>query len=283
MIGRGLMLLVTSVLSVIPVCAQAPLSTAGGTSLDVDINGILTVIDSRASTLRQYSRDLRLLREIGGQGWGNDQFDRPAGVWARNGLDVFVADYGNHRIQRFDKNLAFVSTLSTRDSDNPDQRFGYPLDVSISRLGELYICDSENERIVKVGTSNTIERTFGGYGAGSGRLYHPVMAKCGPGDDIYVLDPPRVLIFDTFGNSLGELASGMVTHPLSIAADQRTVAVLDSTQVFFFGPGSRMEGMIPLPAPGKEGAICCALSRDSLYLLGASGLTVIPVPLQPDR
>jgi hypothetical protein len=259
--------------------ADARLTAVSGTAIDVDLNGTVTVLDNSSSMLRQYAPGGKLLREIGGQGWGNDQFDRPAGVWARNGLDVFVADFGNHRIQRFDKNLAFVSSLSTRNDDNPDLRFGYPLDVTLSRLGELYICDSENERIAMVGTSNQVERTFGGYGAGSGRLYKPVMVKCGPDDDVVVLDPPRVMLFDAFGNTLGELAPGQFVHPLAIAADQRGVAVLDSSQVLFFGPGGRREAVVPLTGTPGQGAACCALAGDSLYLLGPSGLSVIPRPV----
>ena len=250
-----------------------------GTAIDVDINGRIYVLDNRASTLRQYAPDGRLLREIGGQGWGNDQFDRPAGLWAKNGLDIFVADFGNHRIQRFDKNLAFVSSFSTRNNDNPDERFGYPLDVSLSRLGELYVCDSENERIVKVGPANTVERTFGGYGAGPGRLYRPVMVKCGPEDNVYVLDPPRLMIFDTFGNALGELAPPSLPHPLCIAADQNGLAVLDSARVLYFEGPAHHETSIPLSSlgPAAGDASSCAVSGRTLYLLGPSGLLTVPL------
>ena len=181
-----------------------------GTSISVDLAGVMTVVDSHACTVRQYSPAGALLREIGGQGWGNDQFDRPAGVWAKNGIDVFIADYGNHRIQRFDNALAYVSTLATRDNSDPDKRFGYPTAVSLSRLGDLFLCDGENNRVAKVGSSNQVDLTFGGYGAGSGRLTQPVQIDCGPNDDVYVLDPPRIVVFDTFGNYIAELGAGAV-------------------------------------------------------------------------
>ncbi len=265
---------------VLQTSAAQPMAITG-TAIDVDINGTISVLDNHACTLRQYASNGKLLREIGGQGWGNDQFDRPAGLWAKNGLDVFVADFGNHRIQRFDKNLAFVSSFSTRDNDNPDVRFGYPLDVSLSRLGELYICDSENERIVKVGPTNTVERTFGGYGAGPGRLNKPVMVKCGPDDNVYVLDPPRLMIFDTFGNALGELAPQSLTRPLCIAADQNGVAVLDSARVLYFGGSAQGEVAIALSSlgPAAGDASACALSGRTLYLLGPSGLLITELPI----
>ena len=122
-----------------------------GTSLDVDVNGNIFVVDSRSSTLTLFDREMHKVVTAGGPGWENGRFDQPAGLWARNGLDVLVADYGNHRIQRFDRTLSFVSSLSTRDADNPSDRFGYPSDVTLSRLGELFLCDTENSRIKRLG------------------------------------------------------------------------------------------------------------------------------------
>ena len=91
-----------------------------GTKVDVDLYGNIYVINSDLNTLTLFSKEGTMVRRIGGSGWLNDQFDRPAGVWARNGIDLFIADYGNHRIQRFDRNLNYVSTFYTRDSDNPE-------------------------------------------------------------------------------------------------------------------------------------------------------------------
>ena len=54
-----------------------------GTHLDVDVYGNMIVLDTERNMLRLYSKDRILIREIGGSGWENDQFDRPAWVWAR--------------------------------------------------------------------------------------------------------------------------------------------------------------------------------------------------------
>ena len=159
-----------------------------GTAIDVDLHGNVYVLDAEGNTLSEFDRSGGLLRVVGGPGWQDAQFDRPAGLWARNGIDVFVADYGNHRIERFDRALSFVSSFSTHDSGNPDERFGYPSDVALSREGGLFISDTENSRIVKVDQTNTVERTFGDFGAGKGRLTMPRMVGLGPKDEVYVLD-----------------------------------------------------------------------------------------------
>lgn len=255
-----------------------------GTSISVDITGVMTVADNHACTVSQYSPQGKLLREIGGQGWGNDQFDRPAGVWAKNGIDVFVADYGNHRIQRFDNALAYVSTLYTRNNSDPDKRFGYPTAVTLSRLGELFICDGENARIAKVGSSNQVDLTFGGYGAGAGRLNNPMQIDCGPNDDVFVLDPPRVVTFDAFGNYLGDLAPGIVPHPLALCASQNAIAVVDSLSIFVFDGQQHLTATIPLSDQARAiGISGCAMTATAVYLIGEGGVAIVPRPDNLDK
>lgn len=252
-----------------------------GTAISVDIYDNIFVLDSESSTLRIYSKERALLHEVGGQGWEQDRFDRPAGVWARNGIDVYVADYGNHRIQRYDRNLSFVSSLSTRDNRNRDEQFGYPSDVSLSRTGDLFICDTENSRIVKLNTLNGVSVPFGGFGAGQGRLLQPSRAQVGPKDNVYVLDEGRVLVFDNFGNYVQDLSPGLITDPTALYADEEGVAVLDSAVIFFFGPDDRPGPAVqiePIVAPHNVRIRSVAVSNGVLYLLSEAGLYTVPDP-----
>jgi hypothetical protein len=258
-----------------------PRSGIRGNSLDIDINGNLLVLDREKCTLRQYVSDTLLVREIGGPGWENDQFDSPAGLWARNGIDVFVADYGNHRIQRFDRSLSFVASFSTRENDNPDQRFGYPTDVALSRLGDLFICDTENTRIVKVNRFSRVERVFGGFDAGKGRLRNPSELEVGPSDHVYVLDVPRILIFDTFGNYIGDLAGGFFKNPSCLYADGDGVVVCDEHVLYCFDQHGRPATSVPLNSllgSSDLSVRSLAFGKTTLYLLTSGGLITAPSP-----
>jgi len=261
---------------------QAPVTIAlEGTSLDVDVHGNILVLDSRSCTMSMWDPDGRKVLSVGGPGWEAGRFDQPAGLWAKNGLDVYVADYGNHRIQRFDRTLSFVSSLSTRDADDASTRFGYPTDVTVSRLGSLFVCDTENGRIVKVDQANRVETTFGGFGGGAGRLQHPVQVEIGPNDAVYVLDPPRIVVFDAFGNFLTTVGEGILKSPRIIAADERGLAVVDSTDLVCFTethrPGPR-RAIAGLTAERVEPVQALALAGDRLYLLGKGMLLVIADP-----
>jgi len=241
----------------------------GGTAFDVDLYGNVYVLDAGKNTLRLYDRGGALLKEVGGPGWADGQFDRPAAVWARNGIDVYVADFGNHRIERFDRSLSFVSSFATRDNGNPDERFGYPSGVALSRLGELFICDTENGQIVKVDRFSTVERTFGGNTAGAGHLAAPTAVATGPNDAVYVLDGSRVAVYDAFGNYLRDLLPGVLTHPEALFADDHGVAVLDSATIFFCDAEERPAGAFATRGVVPPGAVVRSfvLARDSLYLL----------------
>jgi DNA-binding beta-propeller fold protein YncE len=252
-----------------------------GTAMDVDVSGNIFLLDGRNSTLTLYDRTFHKMATAGGPGWENGRFDQPAGVWARNGLDVLVADYGNHRIQRFDRTLSFISALSTRESDEPAERFGYPSSVALSRLGELYLCDVENSRIVKVNAANRVEISFGGFGAGEGRLEHPSQVQIGAGDCVYVLDSPRVLIYDGFGNFLTKLPDGMLKHPSWVFADAKGSLVVDGDSLLFFDaahhPGQVFR-VSTLIGRGPATVYSAVIGADLLYLLCTDGVYVLPDP-----
>jgi hypothetical protein len=263
-----------------PPCAVPQNIPVIGTAFDFDINGNMYVLDAEKNTLLLYDKSGTLQRDVGGPGWLDGQFDRPASVWARNGIDVYVADYGNHRIERFDRSLNFVSSFSTRESANPDDRFGYPSGVALSRLGELFICDTENGRIVKVDRFSTVERTFGGITAGKGHLAKPSSVAAGPKDAVYVLDGERIAVFDAFGNYLRDLMPGLLRRPSALYADIGVVAVLDSAAVYFFDADERPAGAVPAGtiAPPGSAFRALALSRGSLYILTAEGILRAPDP-----
>jgi hypothetical protein len=267
-----------SVLVVAPASSQ--LATVSGTSFDIDIGGRVAVIDRSSAKLKILSGTGTMLQEMGGTGWSQDQFDRPAGVWARNGIDIFVADEFNHRIQRFDRSLNFVSTLSTRESDNPDERFGYPRGVTVSRHGELYILDGENIRVLKINRVNQFERAFGGFDAGAGRLTHPRQIAVGPRDRIYVLDGTRVVVFDSFGNFIGLLPVADDAAPTALFADDNGILIAGRHSLLWFNGDEQVAGTTPVPETGNGAStiLSCAYREKEAYLLTEHGMVTVSAP-----
>ena len=202
--------------------------------ISVDLVGSIYVADTGRDLLFRFNSSGDSTGEVGGYGWGDFQFDKPYDVCATNGIEIYVADYNNNRIERFDRTLANVATLSTGQSNDDSKRFGYPSGVAVSRLGDLFICDDENVRIVKVNTFSTVERTFGGYGEGAGSLTMPRQISIGPRDEVYVSDKGRVAVYDNFGNYLRSIGVGILHNPTGIGIGDDKIGVCDSDTLYFF-------------------------------------------------
>jgi hypothetical protein len=258
--------------------ADSSFLRATGTSFDVDLYGRVILADSRRNTVSLLSADGTVEVTAGGSGWGSVQFDSPAGVWMRNGIDIFVADNYNHRIQRFDRNLNFVSSLATRESDNPDERFGFPTDVALSRLGELYVCDTENARILKFNRLNRVERSIGDLAAGKGRLRNPTRVEIGPGDKLYVLDAAKVIVFDGFGNYLQTVGEELFGEHPALTADSRGLVVVGDSTIFFFDEEDRPSGAVQGDGlrEGEAGtARDIVVAGEDVYLLLGDGIRIM--------
>ncbi len=214
--------------------------------ISIDPSGIVYVTDTGRNLLIRFDSSGDSTGEVGGSGWGDFQFDQPYDVCATNGVEIYVADYNNNRIERFDRTLANVATLYTKDSGDESKQFGYPPGVSISRLGNLFICDDENIRIMEVNTFSTVERTFGGYGEGPGSLTMPRQIAIGPNDEIFVSDKGstangssttgggRIAVYDNFGNYVRSIGAGILHDPTGIGLDENKIGVCDSDTLYFF-------------------------------------------------
>lgn len=245
-----------------------------GIDLDSDIEGNIYVIDASRDMVFKYSPEGDSLGAVGGFGRGEREFDRPSGLFARSGTGVWVADRNNHRVQRYDRNLEFAGSIRTRDSDDERVRFGYPLDVAVSRQGLLHILDGENRRVLVLESSGRYVRTIGDVGSGEGMLREPTRLELDDRDDVYLLDGGRVRRYDPFGSWRGDLPFEGV-RGFSIRDD--TIALLgnDSTLRLYSIGESRSITAVKEAIAATEGGIRAILRVGRyVYIPGQAGLTV---------
>ncbi len=194
---------------------------------------------------------------------------------------MYVADYGNHRIQRFDRNLSFISSFSTRDDPDPGVRFGYPRSVAQSRFGPIFLVDGENRRILKINSSGEVEKAFGDIGGGEGRLESPSRIRLGDDDHAYVLDGSRIVVFDIFGNYSGTLGNRVFRHPRSLTVAGHSVYVLDSCAVYVLGQGGEPEPVAFIDPPEGVPDLCSVVDidvrDDRMFLLTAHRLVSLHI------
>jgi len=174
----------------------------GATSFYINSAGIIFVTDDVTDEVYQLDTLGNLIESIGGYGWDESAFDDPVDVFA-DPLKVLVADKNNNRIQRFDKNLNFIFQIYTRESENESERFGYPVSAVTSNLGDVFILDSENKRILKFDPFGKFIQTIGGYDYGSYTLNNPKKLAISMTNNIYVIDDDYIYIYDNYGTGLG--------------------------------------------------------------------------------
>ncbi len=166
-----------------------------------DLQNIYIASQNSNELLKLNSTGKRI-KTIGGFGWSEGLFDNPVSL-SVTALEVYVADYNNHRIQKFDKDLNFISQFSGTTMEGTFSKLMYPISINLSSLGDLYILDDKNKRIIKVNGFNTVERIFGGYESGNIYLESPKKIKISSSQRVFALDRNNFKIFDQFGNALG--------------------------------------------------------------------------------
>ncbi|MGH2957148.1 MAG: hypothetical protein ACRDL6_09155 [Solirubrobacterales bacterium] len=96
-------------------------------------------------------------------GTGNGEFDDPVGVGTEPGGEVYVADRGNHRIQRFDPTASALNTFQGARGSLGGQglQFSSPRGVATDAAGNVYVGDQGNARIQRFDSAGNFQRAWG--------------------------------------------------------------------------------------------------------------------------
>ncbi|MCI0705919.1 MAG: NHL repeat-containing protein [Ignavibacteriae bacterium] len=246
--------------------------------------GSIIVADAGEHSISLFTSPRQKPKTVGGYGWGATSFDMPTGI-ATDGITLYVSDYHNHRIQRFDRNLTYLSTFFTRDTNVVAARFGYPSGVALSRLGDLFVLDSENARVLKFNRSLLFERSFGGIETERGKLKNPSKMIVTTDDRVFVLDADRLLEFDYFGNYVRSIGDGVLRNARGFDANKGGIVVVSDSAIVWFQQDGRFVRSHSISeilasvllAPLQD----VAFSGDTLYLLTPRKVVVLKVITRP--
>src|SRR5919199_1020478 len=122
----------------------------------------------------------------GSGGGGNGQFNVPYGVAVDPAGNVYVADSGNNRIQKFSGSGEFQAAWGSGGGGNG--QFDAPYGVAVDPAGNVYVADSAHDRIQKFSGSGEFQAAWGSIGEGNGQFNVPYGVAVDPAGNVYVAD-----------------------------------------------------------------------------------------------
>lgn len=140
-------------------------------------------------------------------GTGQGEFNTPVGVATDADGNVYVADVGNNRIQKFSSSGNFL--LSWGSSGSGNGQFGQVLQVTVGPDGSVYTTEDENQRVQKFSSSGAYLTKWGAWGSCHGQFESPVGIAVDALGNVYVADTgnQRIQKFDSDGAFLATWGS----------------------------------------------------------------------------
>ena len=165
----------------------------------VDVVGNVYVVDKSNNRIQKFTSSGIFLIKWGSYGtegfpWDmSPLFKYPEGIGVDSVGNVYVADTGNHRIQKFTPNGVLIQKWGCYGTNKGE--FYDPRDVALGRFDSLYVVDSgialgdqPNYSIQQFSLDGTFISEFGSYGAGVGECNSAYGVTVDSSGYIYVAD-----------------------------------------------------------------------------------------------
>ena len=172
----------------------------------------------------------------GATAWGElgarpGELDTPIALAARGGF-VYVADFGNDRVQKFTADGAWIASFGSYGSAAGE--FDGPAGMALDAAGDLYVTDFRNHRVQKFTSDGRLLALWGGPGEDAGALSGPAGIAVDRDGNVLVadVDHRRVQKYTPEGRFLAAWdasALGGLDAPWAVAAGEHVVYVLDRT------------------------------------------------------
>jgi hypothetical protein len=172
-------------------------------SMTTDGKGYIYVLDNETNEIVKINENLDIKKRVGKKGWDAGEFDSPTFIDGSSGLDLYVSDGKNYRIQRFDLNLSYLTSLVTNTITFDDKlKFDRPIASVVVNSSYSYVIDGDNNRIVVYQNGITPLFSFGGFQSAETPFQNPVKILKDGNNYLYIFDKKRnaVVCYDNFGN-----------------------------------------------------------------------------------
>ena len=248
-------------------CSGGPLAIA------IHDSGDIYVASMRDNSIHVFDQAGQEKRTIGSGGSGDGEFDVPHGLFIKGDV-MYVAEWGNHRIQKLTTGGQFLQKFSQHGSDQG--QFRNPASVIVDQKDRLIVSDYYNNRTVILDQAGTWLLTINGDGTNGHAFQHPYGLALDPEGNIHVAasGSNAVKVFTPEGTYVRSYGDDMSPSEIVIDEDGYSfVNYLNGDCLSIFGPqGNKIHTVGNLNCP--RGVILDPKSG-SLYVANCGTNTVL--------
>ncbi len=216
------------------------------TDTETDSSGNLYIVDSTNSRLAKFNSSMQFEWMVGwGVATGANQFEKCtvlntcqngtygsgdgqlgsiSGIAIDSSGYIYLAQYGQHRIQKFDSSGNFVTKWGTQGSGNG--QLDAPNSISIDSSDNVYVSEINNARVQKFSSTGTYITKWGSFGTGNGQFQAIAGVAADSSGNVYVVEQVgnRVQKFNSSGTYVTQWGTsgsgnGQFSAPQGIATD----------------------------------------------------------------
>ncbi len=208
---------------------------------------------------------------FGIRGVEEGQFIGPSGMALDGSGDLWVADSGNDRVEKYSPEGEYLASLG--GSGSGEGKLLDPAAVAVDASGNVWVADAGNSRVEEFGPGGSFIRDLGSAGTGEGQFSGagPQGIAIDAGGSILVTDPGghRIEKFDSSGKFTEALGSSSLSEPSGLAVGpggRIWVADASGDKVVAFEEGGQL-----LRSFGEEGEAEGELKGPSAVAVSAEG------------
>ena len=195
----------------------------GPHQLAVTIEGQIVVAENTTGCVSVFDCEGHKLRSFGHQDSGQSKLSHPHGVALCRDNSVLVT--AEHCVKKYSLDGTFIASVGTQGRGKLE--FRYPYAVAINdKIGNIYVCDTNNSRIKILNEDLTYRSNFGSYGSDPGQFQYPYGITINRIGEVLVADSHngRIQVFSPEGQFLymfNKRGPGMedLRGPVSVSID----------------------------------------------------------------
>jgi len=203
----------------------------------VDSSGNVYVTDGSNRNVQKFTSTGTYITQWGTFGTSNGQLIDPESVAVDSTGNVYVTDSTNNRVEKFTSTGTFITALgcTTPNSSSPacpsgskDGQFNFPQGVGVDSSGNVYVSDSDNNRIEKFDSSGNYLTQWGSLGSFNGQFNNPDGVAVNSSGNVYVVDSGNSRV-EKFGDITTTITTSL-TSTTSITTTVTTTVTSTTVQ-----------------------------------------------------